>query len=434
MLDKLKQIFTHKDLQKRLLFVAVVLVLTRVLAHVPIPEVDLDQVKTFFEQSQVFGLVNLFTGGGLSNFSIAMMGLGPYITAAIIIQLLTYSLPKLEQLQKEGGEAGRKKIGQYTRILTVPLAVLQAVAMVNLLQTQQVGGAPIVGAFGIEQWLLVVITMTAGTVLLMWLGELITENGVGNGISLIIFTGIVAGLPMALGQSFSASLGGTSALQIAMLGAMALVTVAAITFITEGMRKIPVTYARRQSGLRAGAQQSAHIPLKVNQAGVIPIIFAISVVLLPGLFAEFFKNSANPQIAEAARTVGSLFATTKPWYWALYFLLVLGFTYFYTSVTFNPKNIAENIQKQGGFVPGVRPGTETENYFRYILNRITLIGGIFLGLVAILPYLTQFIIKDVQTLTIGGTSILIVISVVIETMKQVNSQLLMRRYDRYQDL
>lgn len=434
MLGKLQQIFTHKDLRKRLLFVIVVLVLTRVVAHVPIPEVDLAQVRSFFDQSQIFGLVNLFTGGGLSNFSIAMMGLGPYITAAIIIQLLTYSVPKLEQLQKEGGEQGRRKISQYTRMLTVPLAALQAVAMINLLQTQQLGGAPVVGGFGIEQWLLVILVMTAGTVMLMWLGELITENGVGNGISLIIFTGIVAGLPTALGQSISASLGGTTTLQIALLGTIALATVAAIVFITEGTRRIPVTYARRASGLRQSGQQSAHIPLRVNQAGVIPIIFAISVVLLPGIFAEFFKNSANVGVAEVARTIGNLFATTKPWYWVLYFLLVIGFTYFYTAVSFNPKNVAENIQKQGGFIPGIRPGTETESYLRYILNRITLVGGIFLGLVAILPYLTQLVVKDVQTLTIGGTSILIVISVVIETMKQINAQLLMRRYDRYQDL
>ncbi len=434
MLDKLRQVFAHRDLRKRLLFVAAILVVTRVLAHVPIPEVDLEQVRNFFEQSQVFGLVNLFTGGGLSNFSIAMMGLGPYITAAIIMQLLTYSVPKLEQLQKEGGEQGRRKISQYTRLLTVPLAALQAVAMVNLLQTQQLGGAPIVGAFGIEQWLLVIITMTAGTVLLMWLGELITENGVGNGISLIIFTSIVAGLPMALSQSFAASLGGTSTLQIVLLGAVALATVFAITFITEGTRRIPVTYARRATGVRQAGRQSAHIPLRVNQAGVIPIIFAVSMVLLPGIFAEFFKNSANAAVAGAAQGVANFFATTQPWYWLLYFLLVIGFTYFYTSVTFNPKNVAENIQKQGGFIPGIRPGTETENHLRYILNRITLAGGIFLGIVAILPYLTQFAVPDVQTLTIGGTSILIVISVVIETMKQINAQLLMRRYDRYQDL
>lgn len=434
MVEKIRQIFAHKDLRKRLLFVLAILVLTRILAHVPIPGVDLDQIQKFFSQNQVFGLVNLFSGGGLSNFSIAMMGVGPYITASIIMQLLTMAMPQLEQLQKEGGEQGRRKISQYTRLLTVPLAMVQAFGMIKLLQSQQIGGQPIVGHFGLEQWLLVVIVMTAGTMLLMWLGELITENGIGNGISIIIFSGIVAGLPGALGQSFAAALSSAQLFKIAFLGLLALAIVYAIVYITEGQRNIPVTYARRVSGLRQTGGASTHIPLRVNQAGVIPIIFAISVILLPGIFSEFFKSSPNHLLADAARFIGDAFAQTKPWYWLAYFLLVIGFTYFYTSVTFNPKNVAENIQKQGGFIPGIRPGTETESYLRYILNRITLIGGIFLGLVAVLPFLMQFVVPDIKTLTIGGTSILIVISVVLETVKQINAQLLMRRYDRYQDL
>ena len=434
MVEKLRQVFTHKDLRKRLLFVAAVLVLTRILAHVPIPGIDVSQVKQFFDQSQIFGLVNLFSGGGLANFSIAMMGVGPYITASIIMQLLTMAVPKLEQLQKEGGEQGRRKISQYTRMLTVPLAALQAVGMIRLLQSQQVGGQPILGAFTLEQWLVTIIVLTAGSVLLMWLGELITENGVGNGISLIIFSSIVAGLPAVLGQSFAAALTGAQLVKIGALGAVAVAIIYAIVYITEGQRNIPVTYARRLSGIRQQGGTNIHIPLRVNQAGVIPIIFAVSVVLLPGIFSEFFKTSANKMLADSARVVGDIFATTKPWYWLAYFVLVLGFTYFYTAVTFNPKNVAENIQKQGGFIPGIRPGTETEGYLRFILNRITLFGGIFLGLVAILPFLTQFAIPDVKTLTIGGTSLLIVISVTLETMKQVNAQLLMRRYDHYQRL
>lgn len=434
MLEKFRQIFRHKDLRKRLLFVLGILVLTRVLAHVPIPGVDLSQVKSFFEHNQVFGLVNLFSGGGLKNFSIAMMGVGPYITAAIIMQLLTMSIPAIEQLQKEGGEEGRRKISQYTRMLTVPLAAIQAVGMIKLLQSQSLGGIPIIGQFDIAQWLLVIIVLTAGTVLLMWLGELITENGVGNGISIIIFSGIVAGLPGALSQSLSASLGTGQALKLGLLGAIALITVYAIVYITEGQRNIPVTYARRAVGVRAAQSSDIHIPLRVNQAGVIPIIFAISVVLLPGIFGEFFKSSPNHFLADLARGTANAFSTAKPWYWLTYFLLVIGFTYFYTSVTFNPKNVAENIQKQGGFIPGIRPGSETERYLRYIINRITLAGGIFLGLVAILPFLVQFVAPDVRTLSIGGTSILIVISVVVETMKQVNAQLLMRQYDHYQNL
>lgn len=434
MFSKIRQIMAYPDLRKRLLFVIAILVLTRILANIPIPEVDLDQVKSFFDQNQVFGLVNLFSGGGLSNFSIAMMGLGPYITAAIIMQLLTVSIPSIEQLQKEGGEQGRRKISQYTRLLAVPLAVLQAFAMIKLLQSQQLGGAPIVGHFSIEQWLTVIIILTAGTILLMWLGELITEKGIGNGISLIIFTGIVAGLPPLLGQSFSATASGADIGKLAVIGGIALLTIFAIVFITEGQRNIPVTYARRAHGLRSQQPSDVHIPLRVNQAGVIPIIFAISVVLLPSIFAEYFKSSSNKFLAETARTIGDIFATTKPWYWLAYFLLVVGFTFFYTSITFNPKNVAENIQKQGGFIPGIRPGTETQKYLGYIVNRITLAGGVFLGLVAILPYLIQFAVPDVQTLTIGGTSLLIVITVVIETMKQVNSQLLMRRYDRYHHL
>ncbi len=432
MLEKVKAALTHKDLRKRLLIVIALLVLTRVLAHVPIPGVDLEQIKSFFSQNQVFGLVNLFSGGGLANFSIAMMGVGPYITASIIMQLLTMATPKLEQLQKEGGEQGRRKISQYTRLLTVPLAMLQAVGMIRLLQSQQVGGKPIIGQFALEQWLLTIIVLTAGTVLLMWLGELITEKGIGNGISLIIFTGIVAGLPGALGQSFQAALSGSQVLTIGLVGVIALAVTYAIVYITEGQRNIPVTYARRSSGLRAGGSNTnIHLPLRVNQAGVIPIIFAVSVVLLPGILSEFFKQDKNQLVASVARTVGDVFATTKPWYWLTYFVLVLGFAYFYTSVTFNPKNVAENIQKQGGFIPGIRPGTETVGYLRYVLNRITLVGGTFLGLVAVLPFLVQFAVPDVRTLTIGGTSILIVISVVLETLKQINAQLLMRRYDYY---
>lgn len=434
MWNKLKQILAHKDLTKRLLFVAFILVLTRILAHVPIPGVDLDQIKTFFEQNQVFGLVNLFSGGGLSNFSIGMMNVFPYISAAIIMQLLTYSIPTLENLRKEGGEIGRRKISQYTRLLTVPLAGLQAFAMVKLLQSQQVGGQAIVGQFSLEQWLIVIITLIAGTMLIMWLGELITENGVGNGISIIIMASIIAGLPAAIGQSLEASVGGAAAGTLAILGVIAAVTVLAIVFVTEGQRNIPVTYARRAHGLRAAQPTDVHIPIRVTQAGVIPIIFAVSLVVLPSIFSEFFKNSSNKFLAEAAKTIGDLFVTTKPWYWLTYFLLVVAFAYFWTFLTFNPKEVSENIQKQGGFIPGIRPGAETEKYLRYILNRIVLAGGIFLGLIAILPFLTQFAVPDVQTLTIGGTSILIVISVVIETMKQVNAQLLMRRYDRYQHL
>lgn len=434
MWNKLKQILAHKDLTKRLLFVAFILVLTRILAHIPIPGVDLDQIKTFFEQNQVFGLVNLFSGGGLSNFSIGMMNVFPYISAAIIMQLLTFSIPSLENLRKEGGELGRRKISQYTRLLTVPLAGLQAFAMVKLLQSQQVGGNALVGQFSLEQWLVVVITLIAGTLLIMWLGELITENGVGNGISIIIMASIIAGLPGALGQSLEASVGGAAVGTILILAAIAAITVLAIVFVTEGQRNIPVTYARRAHGLRGSQPTDVHIPLRVTQAGVIPIIFAVSLVVLPSIFAEFFKNSANTFLAEAAKTVGDVFATTKPWYWLTYFLLVVAFAYFWTSLTFNPKEVAENIQKQGGFIPGIRPGQETEKYLRYILNRITLAGGIFLGLIAILPFITQFAVPDVKTLTIGGTSILIVISVVIETMKQINAQLLMRRYDHYQHL
>ena len=432
-MDKLRQVFAHKDLRKRILFVIALLVVTRVMANIPIPGVDVTQIRNFFESNQVFGLVNLFSGGGLSNFSIAMMSVGPYITASIIMQLLTMAVPKLENLQKEGGEQGRRKISQYTRILTVPLAAIQSIGMIKLLQAQSTGGAPLLGQFTMQQWVLTIIVLIAGTMVLMWLGELITENGVGNGISIIIFAGIVAGLPAMLGQSFSATVSDSQFMSLALMGGIALAITYAIVFITEGYRNIPVTYARRLSGLKE-SKAGAHIPLRVNQAGVIPIIFAISVVLLPGIFSEFFKNSPNKLLADSARTIGDVFAQTKPWYWLAYFLLVLGFSYFYTSVTFNPKNIAENIQKQGGFIPGIRPGTETVGYLRYIVNRITLVGGTFLGLVAILPFLTQFAVPDIKTLTIGGTSILIVISVILETIKQINAQLLMRRYDRYQQL
>lgn len=429
MWGKLRQMYAHRDLRKRLLIVLFLLVITRVLAHVPVPGVDVSQVKNFFSQNQVFGLVNLFSGGGLSNFSIAMMGVGPYITASIIMQLLTMASPKLEALQKEEGEQGRRKMAQYSRLLTVPLAAIQAFGMIRLLQSQTLNGVPILGQFSMQQWVITTIVLIAGTMTLMWLGELITEKGVGNGISIIIFSGIVAGLPSQLSRSFSASTSNTQAVEMLLLAAIAAVVVYAIVYVTEGQRNIPVTYARRVAGLRQSGGTDIHLPLRVNQAGVIPIIFAVSLVLLPGIFSQFFQNSRNQLLATVARGTGNIFSTNKPWYWLTYFLLVVAFSYFYTSVTFNPKNVSENIQKQGGFIPGIRPGTETVNYLRYILNRLVLIGGIFLGLVAVLPYLLKSFVPDVQTLTIGGTSILIVIAVVIETMKQINAQLLMRRYD-----
>ena len=420
MSNKIKQIFKIKDIRNKILFILFVLVAFRLAANIPVPGVDVARLRSYFDNNQLLGMLDLFSGGGLRNISIVMLGVGPYITASIIMQLTTMIFPAMEKLYKEEGEAGRQKFNMCARGLTVPLAILQSFSMIALLRSQGV-----MGSLSWVQYLLIISTITAGTVFLMWLGEIITEKGLGNGVSLIIFAGIVSALPTAI-NNLILTWNSSEVLAYLGLGIFSIVTIAAIVFITEGQRDIPITFARQVRGKTMGGNST--LPLRVNMAGVIPIIFAMSIMLFPNVIASFLANSSNETVANIASSVADLLA--NQWvYGGLYFLLVVAFTYFYTAVTFNPEKVAENLQRQGGFISGIRPGRSTVEYLNFIVNRITLTGALFLGLVAVLPFIIQGM-TGIQSIKVGGTGILIVVSVVLEMMKQTEAQLIMRDYDR----
>lgn len=422
-IEVIKNAFQVPDLRRKILFTAVIFIIFRLAAHIPVPGVDLVALKALFAQNQFLGLLDIFSGGTLANFSIMALGLNPYINASIIFQLLTMVSPQLEKLSKEG-DYGRQKINQYTRYLTVPLAALQAIGMYALLKNQG-----IMGNLSPLALLSLVVTMTAGTVFLMWLGELISENGIGNGISLLIFAGIVGRFPVIVGQTLS-TLEATNFLNLIIFAVMAVLVVAAIVYVNEAVRQIRVEYAKRVRGGRIYGGQATYLPLRINQAGVIPIIFAISVVLLPSMMSQFLAQLPNQTLAGMARNFASFFNPGGVSYNLIYFLLVVGFTYFYTAVVFNPVKISDEIKKHGGFIPGIRPGTPTSHYLNWILTRITLAGAVFLGTVAVLPSVAQGI-TGVATLTIGGTGILIVVSVVLETVKQLEAMMVMRSYEGF---
>lgn len=420
----LVEAFRTPDLRRKLLFTAFILLVFRLAAHIPVPGVNLASMKSLFAQNQFLGLLDIFSGGTLANFSVMALGLNPYINASIILQLLQLIFPKLKQMQQEEGEFGRQKINQYTRFLTVPLAVFQALGMYALLKSQG-----IIADLPIFALIAMIITMTCGTLLLMWLGELLSEYGVGNGISMLIFAGIVGRFPVVVGQTL-ATLETQNVFNLIIFGVMTILVIAGIVVVNESARKIPVEYARRIRGGRSYGGQSTYLPLKINQAGVIPIIFAVSLVLIPSMFGKFFEQLPNPQIASFAKNVVQFFDPGSMSYNVIYFLLVVGFTYFYTAVVFNPSEISEQIKKHGGFIPGIRPGTPTTVYLNWILTRITLAGALFLGAVAVLPSLAQGI-TGMSTLTIGGTGILIVVSVVLDTVKQLESMMIMRSYEGF---
>lgn len=422
-LDVLKNSFKSPEVRKKIIFTLIIFFIVRVFAHIPVAGVNLIALKNLFESNQFLSLLNIFSGGTLSNFSIIGLGLNPYINASIIIQLLTMVFPKLEELQKEG-EAGRRKINQYTRILSIPLAVLQAIGMYALLKSQG-----IIGVLSPVSFISFVAIMTAGTVFLVWLGELITERGIGNGISLLITAGILGGIPVLIGQTLTTATAETTS-NILILLALSLGVIASIIIVNEATRQITVFYAKRVRGNRTYGGQTTHLPLRLNQAGVIPIIFAVSIVLLPALLANFLRASSNQALSNIAQNINIWFAQNGPLYNIVYFLLVLGFTYFYTAVVFNPKKIATDIQKYGGFIPGIRPGTPTSSYLNYILTRITLVGGVFLGIIAILPSFASSA-TGIQTLFLGGTGILIVVSVILETFKAIEANLVMRNYESF---
>jgi preprotein translocase subunit SecY len=423
MLEKIVRIFKVKELRGKIFFILALLVVFRLAANTPLPGVDTSQLKSFFEDNQLFGMMNMFSGGGLSNISIVLLGVGPYITASIISQLLTMIFPQLEKMQKEEGEAGRQKYNMWTRWGTVPLAGLQTFAMINLLKSQQV-----LGEIAGYDMFVILIVATAGTIFLMWLGELMTEKGIGNGVSLIIFAGIVASLPSTITR-IATTFDSTEFFSYLMFVIVGFVTIAGVVMVNEGQRNIPVSYAKRIRGNKTYGGTSTHLPLRVNQAGVIPIIFAISIMLFPGVLASFFANSDNQTVASAAQFVATLFQ--NQWFYGVsYFLMVVLFTYFYTAVIFDPNKISDNLQKQGGYIPGVRPGTATSEFLGKVINRITLSGSLFLGTIAVLPLVVQGM-TGIGALTIGGTSILIAVSVVVEMVKQVESQLVMRDYEGF---
>lgn len=417
---KLHHIGTDKALRNRVLFVIGALFITRLLAAVPIPGVDSIALERFLSTNQFFGILNLFSGGGLSNLSIVMLGVGPYITASIILQLLTIMVPRLKQLYQEEGEAGKKKFSQYSRFLTVPLAALQGFSLLILLTRQ--GVITGLSAFSMVENVIIVV---AGSMLLMWIGELISEFGIGNGVSIIIFAGILARLPQAVAQNIFSYTAGQLPLYIG-FAAVALLIIAGIVFVTEAERPIPVTYARQVRGGKTYGGVQTYLPLRMNQAGVMPIIFALSLLLFPQLIGTMLQKSTHPALADFATKLAS-WGQTHWLYIVLYFLLVFFFTYFYTAVTFDPESMAKNLQKGGAFIPGIRPGDATETYVSHVLSRITMIGGIFLGVVAILPIIMQNI-SGVTTLALGGTAVLIVVNVIIDLIKKVEAQMTMREY------
>ncbi len=422
--QKVVQIFKIKDLRNKILFVLGIFALFRVMANMPMPGINAEKMRDFFEGNQIFGLLNLFTGGALDNLSIVMLGLGPYITAVIIMQLLTMIFPQLEKMYKEEGESGKQKFNQYGRLATVPLAMLQGYGMLTLLQRQG-----IIEPLSSNLLLTSLLTIAAGTVFLMWLGELITEKGIGNGVSLLIFAGIIAGVPMSIRQMLVTWDPSKLPAYLLFFG-MALLIIAGVVLINEGNRNIPVSYAKRVRGTKMYGGVSTYLPLKINPAGVIPIIFALSIMLFPGMIANFL-GGAGGMVGSIAQSVGAAFQ--NPWFYGgLYFLLVVLFTYFYTAVTFDPKAISSNLQKMGGFVPGIRPGQSTANFMYYILNRVLLIGALFLGAIAIMPSIVAGITGVmVFAFLIGGTALLIVVSVVLDVMRQIKAQLQMREYETF---
>ncbi len=422
-IEFIKVIFREKDIRAKVLFTFFIIFVFRFFAFIPVPVVDLQRLRILFSQNQFLSLLDIFSGGTLINFSIMALGIGPYITASIMIQLLTSVIPKLEELTKEG-EYGRFKINQYTRFLTLPLTIFQSIGIYVLLKNQN-----IIGELSWFELLSFVITLTAGSFILLWLGELISEFGVGNGVSIIIFAGILARLPVVFGRTFL-TLTSETMISLVVFGVLSLGVIAAIVYINEAVRRIPVYYAKRIKGGRVYQAPSNFLPLRLNQAGVIPIIFAVSFVLFPQLIGNFFQFSKTAWVADLAVNLLQWFNPQGFLYNFLYFILVVGFSFFYTFLVFNPQKISEELQKQGAFIPGIRPGRATEQYLKGVLIKITFVGAVFLGFVAILPAIFS-LITGIQGLVIGGTGVLIVVSVVLETFKSLEAQLVMKRYERF---
>lgn len=403
--------------RKKFLFTILILVVFRLIAHIPVPGINLALLQQFFSQNQLLSLLDIFSGGTLVNFSITALGLSPYISASVMMQLLALVIPQLEELQKEG-EYGRAKINQYTRIATIPFAIINSLGMYAILRSQNI----IVG-FNLLTTIALVFTMLAGTMIMIFFGELINLYGVGNGVSMLIFAGIIARLPVSLIQTFSVTdfSNPQNSLNLIIFVAMALVLIAAIVFVEEAVLRIPINYAKRG--------QSTYLPIKVNTAGVMPIIFAVSLATVPSLIGQFLSKISNQTVANIATNISHFFRTDGYFYIIFYFLLVIGFTFFYTSVVFKPKDIAEELRKSGGFIPGIRPGVSTQKRLQYLFNRVLLIGSLFLGFIAVTPSIVQKI-THITTLTVGGTSVLIAVSVVLELTRKIENVVQTYNYDK----
>ena len=432
MLTAFVHAFRTPDLRKKILFVLFIIVLFRLGSTMPAPGINVGNVKdsvdaaTNGDNSSLFALINVFSGGALLQLTVFALGIMPYITASIILQLLVVVIPRLEALKKEG-QAGQTKITQYTRYLTLGLAILQATGIVALARSGNLFGGQTTGDLlynndSILSFLLIVLTMVAGTAVIMWLGELITDRGIGNGMSILIFTQVVATFPGAMWQ-IKQTKGWTTFVLVVLIG---LVIVAAVIFIEQAQRRIPVQYAKRMVGRRMFGGSSTYIPLKVNQAGIIPVIFASSLMYLPALLAQF-----NPEAPWANWVVEHFVKGDHPYYMASFFLLIVFFTYFYVSITFNPEEVADNMKKYGGFIPGIRAGRPTQDYLAYVLSRITLPGALYLGLIALIPSIAIALLQANQNFPFGGTTILIIVGVGLDTVKQIESQLQQRNYEGF---
>lgn len=419
-IEKLKIIFTEKTIRDRVLFVLFALVIFRALAAVPIPGVDHAVLEQFFENNQFLGLLNIFSGGGLTNLSIIMLGVGPFITASIIMQLMTVMSPRLKAMYSEEGDAGRIRFTQYSRMLTLPLAILQAFGFLSLLKSQGV-------LVGLETFAFIVniVIVVAGSMLLIWLGELVTEYGVGNGVSIIIFAGIVAVLPGHVQQLIA----NYSAAEIPLYVGFFAATIAIIfgvVYMTQAERQVPVTHAKQVRGGKTYGGTMSYLPLRLNQAGVIPIIFALSIMLFPQMVLNILSSFNVSGTADLLTKVNAFFANNEL-YAAVYFVLVIVFTFFYTAVTIDPDAMSKNLQRTGAFIPGIRPGAHTADYIGKIITRITLIGAFFLGIIAVLPMLMQIITQS-QALAVGGTALLIAVSVVVDLVRRLDAQASLRQY------
>lgn len=418
----LKKVNSNIELRNKLLFTAAILFVFRFFAHIPLPSVDIIQLRNLFASNQFLSLLNVFSGGTLSNFSVLAVGINPYITASIVMQLAGMVFPQIKEMQKDG-EAGREKINQYTRYLSLPLAVGQSISVLALLRSSGLMGeaAPLT-------IVTMILSLVAGSMIVTWLGELVTEKGIGNGISMILFAGIMSQLPLSFVDVANSS--SDQAFVLISFVALFLAIIGLVVFMNEAVRKITIQYAKRTRGSKVVGGEKSHLPIKVNVAGVMPIIFAVSIMLVPSFVARLLVASNNPKFIEWGNSITVMFTQTSPLYMILYFIIVFFFTFFSALIFFNAGDISDELKKSGAFVPGIRPGSATKKYLEFVVTRITLAGALFLGIIALLPSLAQ-ISLGIGQLAISGTSILIVVSVVLETYKQVESMLVEQNYDRF---